>query len=504
MVVLCLAALQLVNIVRSAQFNEDILRGSLSLISERLEQNSASLEDLANRFDVELNLLDIEKTSFNRYQESLLHLKRPLVKASGNTIGLTGYSLVNAQQVLEVKVNNVTEQQAQATAYVLLENWQHSGEPIERYISKMRPQFGFPLKIVPLAELKLSQTDEVRMQYGEALVRISVEEQQAEALIRIPGEEQALRLGPIKGFNPYSWQVIVCIALMAVLFLGLGIYWVVNSFEVRLHKLERATSRLAQGHLSARVATEGQDPVGRLGVAFNRMAEHIQRLISIQREMVRAVSHELRTPVARIRFGLQIIEDSVEDKFVQKQLAGIDGDIQELDELIDEILTYARLEEGGPLLDFQNTNIAAIAQQVVDEARLPENIAVSYVGEDPNQSLIAEVEPRYIHRAIQNLVSNAGRYAKSQVRVVCSVVNNTCRVDVEDDGPGIPKEQWDKVFTAFARLDDSRTRNSGGYGLGLSIVRRIAYWHGGQASVCHSEQLGGACFSLVWPRRHQE
>src|SRR5690554_2480618 len=87
------------------------------------------------------------------------------------------------------------------------------------------------------------------------------------------------------------------------------------------------------------------------------MAEHIQRLISIQREMGRAVAHELRTPVARLRFGLQIIEDTADDAFTQKQVEGMDADISELDGLIDEILTYARLEEGGPLLNFQRVNI---------------------------------------------------------------------------------------------------------------------------------------------------
>ena len=80
------------------------------------------------------------------------------------------------------------------------------------------------------------------------------------------------------------------------------------------------------------------------------------------------------------------------------------------------------------------------------------------------------------------------------------MMTGNCRIDVEDDGPGIPEQDWEKVFTAFARLDDSRTRTSGGYGLGLSIVRRILYWHGGQAFVGRSDVLGGARFSLVWPR----
>lgn len=496
--------MQLVNIVRSAQFNEDILRGSLLLIGDRLQENAALLDELASRFDSELSLLEFNQHDFNGYQRLRLQQKRPLIEVHDSTDSLQGYLLLENDQVLVVRVNNVTEQQAQATAYMLLENWQRSGESILEYLARVQPYFGFPLSVIALQDLRLSKTDEARMQYSEALVRISVEEQQAEALIRLPGTEQALRLGPVQRFNPYSWQVILGIVMMGVLFLGVGVYWVLNSFEVRLHKLERATSRLAQGHLSARVATAGNDPVGRLGLAFNRMAEHIQRLISIQREMVRAVSHELRTPVARIRFGLQIIEDSIDDPLVKKQLHGVDGDIQELDELIDEILTYARLEEGGPILEFQRVNVAAIAQQVVTETRLADHLEVIYAGEDPESALLAEVEPRYIHRAVQNLVGNAGRYARSQVRVVCSVGQNTCRIDVEDDGPGIPKEQWDKVFTAFARLDDSRTRHSGGYGLGLSIVRRIAYWHGGRASVSHSEQLGGACFSLVWPRRHPE
>ena len=172
--------------------------------------------------------------------------------------------------------------------------------------------------------------------------------------------------------------------------------------------------------------------------------------------------------------------------------------------MIDEILTYARLEEGGPLLDFQRTNVAALAVQVVTEARPPSHVTVGYNGGDPKNSLQSDVESRYIHRAIQNLVGNAGRYAATRVEVTCNISGDTCRVDVEDDGPGIPEEDWDRVFTAFARLDDSRTRASGGYGLGLSIVRRIVYWHGGRAIVSRSERLGGAKFSLIWPRTQYE
>jgi len=185
----------------------------------------------------------------------------------------------------------------------------------------------------------------------------------------------------------------------------------------------------------------------------------------------------------------------------------MDADIQELDELIDEILTYARLEEGGPLLDFQGIDISDIVAQVVNERR-PVNRAIE-VRQMPCRNLHGELvsadqrvdaEPRYLHRAVQNLVGNAVRYASSCVEVRCVVDIETCRIDVEDDGPGIPEAEWSRVFTPFARLDDSRTRASGGYGLGLSIVQRIMYWHGGRAIIGHS-MLGGAKFSLVWPAK---
>jgi len=92
------------------------------------------------------------------------------------------------------------------------------------------------------------------------------------------------------------------------------------------------------------------------------------------------------------------------------------------------------------------------------------------------------------------------RHAETRVLVSFVLDAERARLSVDDDGPGVPEADWEKVFTPFLRLDDSRTRTSGGHGLGLSIVRRIAYWHGGRAQISRSE-LGGACFSLAWPRR---
>lgn len=305
-------------------------------------------------------------------------------------------------------------------------------------------------------------------------------------------------------FRFWSWPLALVLAGLVAAVLGGVVYYLLAGLHRRLCGIEGAVSRIARGELETRVAEGGDFLGGRLAEAFNRMADHIQRLVSVQSEMIHGVSHELRTPVARIRFGVQMIEDCDDPEMLRSQLGAIDSDIQELDELIDEILTYARLEQGGPIMAVQRLDIAEIVDQVIEEQQStrPDLRIEAAMTEQSRARAEADAEPRYIHRAIQNLVGNATRYANERVRVACHFDDQTMRIDVEDDGKGIPEEDWDKVFTAFARLDDSRTRSSGGYGLGLSIVRRILYWHGGQAIVGRSEALGGACFTLVWPR-HQ-
>src|SRR5690554_2463224 len=305
-----------------------------------------------------------------------------------------------------------------------------------------------------------------------------------------------------KPFNPWAWPVILLMVVISGSVLALALLFVLRNLDSNLRKVESVAVRIARGEMGARVETGEGTVVSRLAAAFNGMAEHIQRLVNVQREMIHAVSHELRTPVARIRFGVQMIEDCPDRASMEKQLSGIDSDIQELNELIDEILTYARLEQGGPILDFQEINIKDVVEQVVrEQSTLKPNISIeTRFAPDSERWELSEVEPRYIHRALQNLVGNALRYANSRIQVTCSLEAETCRVDVEDDGPGIPEEDWERVFTPFSRLDDSRTRSSGGYGLGLSIVRRILYWHGGQAFLGRSE-LGGARFTLIWPRK---
>ena len=118
---------------------------------------------------------------------------------------------------------------------------------------------------------------------------------------------------------------------------------------------------------------------------------------------------------------------------------------------------------------------------------------------DIDKKAVAVADRRYLHRVLQNLAGNATRYAESKIIVSAGVNKTEAFISVEDDGQGIPEKDREKVFIPFARLDDSRTRASGGYGLGLSIVSRIAFWFNGKMSVDESPTLGGARFIMTWP-----
>lgn len=406
-------------------------------------------------------------------------------------------------QVLDLRFRDTYTDVAEALARIA--RWHLANVPVdsrEQAMSQLSKSLEVGLSIVQDSEAVPDSEVLGRVsEQGISLYHNSVLGQ-AHVMIRL-GDGTLVDMTLPARFDNWAWPVLLLLLLVGGGVLAIALYLAMRDVDSNLRSVESVAIRIARGEMGARVEATDSRLVSRLAAAFNGMAEHIQRLVGVQREMIHAVSHELRTPVARIRFGVQMIESASDPKALQKQLDGIDGDIQELDELIDEILTYARLEQGGPVFALQECSVTDIVRQVVSEQQMvrTEHVIEADIDHESEQWSLSDVEPRYLHRAIQNLVGNGARYAASRVRVHCQLDEDNCRIDVEDDGPGVPEEDWEKVFTAFARLDDSRTRTSGGYGLGLSIVRRILYWHGGQAFVSRSDSLGGARFSLVWPRK---
>ncbi|WP_373183834.1 ATP-binding protein [Halomonas campaniensis] len=507
---LALLGLAMVDQVRREHHREQLAEAPMRLLAERLatlppEAHGDWLASRARRLDMTPTVLPVEAVSLNYFARARLERDRVLVHSRGEQGWRLQYLLAGGERLLQVDLASLSEHQLRGLTELLGE-WLAEVPVDERHARLERVSRGsIPVSLSDAAPSGLDAYQLNRLADGEVVIRLLPGRWSMAMYLALPqaaGSATWLAIGPVEAFEPMpgSLQLLLVVILLAVL--GATIYLIVRGVEARMARLELAATRIAAGRLDTRVKVESGDFLGRLGMAFNGMATQVQSLLRAQQDMIRAVSHELRTPVARIRFAVQMVEDMTDDPAIRRQLQGIDGDIEELDGLIDEILTYARLGSdavNGREMEASLVDGRAMAERVIEAlSPLHGHLAIA-LAEGPEVEALAE--PRYLQRALQNLVANACRHARSRVIIRLHAEPRLVRIDVEDDGPGVPAGERLAIFKPFARLDDSRTRSSGGYGLGLSIVQKVMAWHGGSVAVDESPELGGARFTLLLPQR---
>ncbi len=261
-----------------------------------------------------------------------------------------------------------------------------------------------------------------------------------------------------------------------------------------LNLLTGAAQRFAADYREPLATADDITQLTSLAKNLDEMSSRLSGLIRNQKELIAALSHEMRTPLARIRFALAVLGDK-RGEDLQHQLGELGNDVQEIDQLIATMLNYARLDHPDSRMTWPNVPLDAWLTQSVEKCRRPGK-KISIVKDDATDEFW--MDPRLMGLALSNLLVNASQYAKKNVR--CTVQSNSkqFRIEVEDDGKGIPESERDSIFKAFTRIDDSRNRETGGYGLGLAIVARIVTLHGGSVTASESAALGGAMFTLSW------
>ncbi len=305
--------------------------------------------------------------------------------------------------------------------------------------------------------------------------------------------DRIIRIGPLDGPSESRWLTWLPIAfyLSILVVVGLWLRPLLRDVRILTHAAQRFAADYREPLHTARETTE----LTSLARNLDEMSVRIGSLIQNQRDLTAALSHEMRTPLARLRFALAVLPQDAEPS-LQAQLGALNNDIQEIDRLIAALLNYVRLDHPDVQMRWQPTPLRPWAQAVVSKARPPgDAIAVEVTADD----IEIAMDARLMELALSNLVVNACRYARSRVCITCQTSSSGAVLTVEDDGPGIPPAERDQVFRAFTRLDTSRNRETGGYGLGLAIVARVATLHHGAASVDRSDALGGARFRVSWP-----
>jgi signal transduction histidine kinase len=285
------------------------------------------------------------------------------------------------------------------------------------------------------------------------------------------------RTGP-----PVSWQFILSLAVMAVIILAVSA-WAVRRVTAPLGLLARAAERLGKDVGAEPLAEVGTDEMRQASHAFNEMQERLGRLIENRTRMLAAISHDLRTPLTLLRLRAEAVENPDNRS---KMLATI----AEMDAMIAATLAFARDEITAE--PRRRTDLTALVASIVDDmadAGLP-------VAMQPAEPVIYECQPGALKRALTNLLDNAvkyGRRAQATIRSTPQVVE----IMIEDEGPGIPKDELVRVLQPLYRLEESRNRDTGGIGLGLAITLTVVQAHGGRLTLSNRPQGGlRACITL--------
>jgi len=266
----------------------------------------------------------------------------------------------------------------------------------------------------------------------------------------------------IEWLHPAS-MLLLCLGILA-LAVGVGAYPIVRRLTKRLERLQLGVESLGSGDLAARVAVEGNDEVASLAQSFNRAAGRIEVLVGAHKNLLANASHELRTPLARIRLAVEMLKESADTR----RRSGLEQDIAELDQLIDEVLLASRLDAVNGLDVDEEVDLIALAAEECSR------YADAQLDGDP---VHVRGDPRLLRRLLRNLLENAQRHGAAPITVRITRDSERACIAVSDHGPGIPADERERVFEPFYRR-----RQPGpniGAGLGLALVRQIARRHGG-------------------------
>jgi signal transduction histidine kinase len=264
-----------------------------------------------------------------------------------------------------------------------------------------------------------------------------------------------------------------------------------------LREMSMAASAMARGDYSRRVTASSRDEVGELARAFNAMAAELAEIDRLRRDLVANVSHELRTPITALRAGLENLVDGVEPPDAST-LRTMLAQVERLGRLVSQLLDLSRLESGATPLQRQRFDVRPLLEQAVREVRLQSSDV--RVELKANGAAVADADPERVHQVVANLLENAVRHSPrgGTVVVAARADRGGVRIEVTDEGPGIPAEEATRVFERFYRADVARSSNDGGTGLGLAIARWIVDLHGGDIRA-EQRQPHGCRMVVVFP-----
>lgn len=466
------------------------------------ENRNKKLNQLQDQFLFDLDLLDIKNIQLSDSKKQRLK-QGEFILAPDKTDVLYHLSsipqnvwMLNFEQGKSESDNEFIKRLAKAPLEIITANlFIRPENEWEQALITMSQKFKMPLSLFTPGTIDIGQQDLKNLKnQGTIVFNVNALEG---IYTQIEGSSYILKIGPFD--HPWFIRYIAQFFFTILgLLMGLIVWLLLRPVWRDLRKLQTASSNFGNGELQTRVIFSNRSPIKNILQSFNGMATHIQQLIGSYKELTRAVSHELRTPVSRLRFSLEMLNSTNDSTARKRFLQEMDTDIDELDELLAELLSYARMESNREFIEYSPVILADWLENqtmVFKRDNHKKTVQVTHAGL-PSYA-ISCMDPKLMARALNNLFQNACRYAEQNVHIDLTYQDEEYKLSVDDDGPGIPAKIQDTIFEPFTRADPSRDRNSGGYGLGLAIVKQIAEAHLGNVQMIASD-LGGAKFLISW------
>lgn len=309
---------------------------------------------------------------------------------------------------------------------------------------------------------------------------------------------------PISYFVQIPWAGLTIRLTLATFISGLICYLLSIYLTQPLRSLGMAAKSIAKGKLNTRVGHfrgHSKDEIAELSNEFDRMAEQLEALVHSKERLIQDISHELRSPLTRLKIAIELGKKKTKH-LADSEFTRMETEISRLNDLIGEILDYARLEKSTAELQLSQTNIADLLSDIINDANYEFGNNSVRIQPGIISSCQLVIDQRLIHRAVENIVRNASHYSPPNEKVIISSSYNEDEdqlcIDIIDKGPGVPEDQLEKIFNPFYRVDTSRTKKTGGYGLGLAIAAQAVALHKGEI-IAKNREEGGLMIRIKLP-----
>jgi two-component system sensor histidine kinase RstB len=369
-------------------------------------------------------------------------------------------------------------------------------------IAKIMVFDGIPVAIKATDELALSAPEKAMLGRSEILYK----ESQTSADFVFPAEyiyagidasNKSIVIGPITPSITEVINKVTRISYTATIFIMLLplLAWIVPTWRTS-GALNRVSQNFAKDDLSGRVKLIFCSNLNTTAKLFNQMADKLDYLLNRNRLLASAISHDLRTPISAMEFSLELLSSSTDQHNRHRHLSQIKTNLQTLHKMSEQLQIYAKFDRQELILNVHMHKLSLWLKKHLDDSW--QNVKISMSISTDALQVCCAIDSHYFARAVDNLLSNGLRYAKTVLHITVTRDRHQCFISFENDGQAISPADMQEVFEPFVRLEQSRTKNNEGSGLGLAIVQQITHWHKGNVQVEDSE-LGGAKFIIQIP-----